>query len=85
MLITNYTMRIVAEITDKPCRITIFNWNNKYILKLEYGNYEQTYKVAALDLGGDEDIKNCLSDDFINKVMHRFMAMENDLMEVLSL
>jgi hypothetical protein len=78
-------MRVVAEITDKPCRITIFNWNNKYLLKLEYGNYEQTYKISELDLSGDDDIKNCLTDDFINKVMHRFMAMEADLYEALQL
>jgi hypothetical protein len=78
-------MRVVAEITDKPCRITIFNWNNKYLLKLEFGNYEQTYKVSEMDLTSDEDIKNCLTDEFINKAMHRFMAMEADFYEALSL
>lgn len=78
-------MRVVAEITDKPCRITIFAWNNKYLLKLEYGNYEQTYKISELDLSGDDDIKSCLTDEFINKVMHRFMAMEADFHEALKL
>jgi hypothetical protein len=77
-------MRVVAEITDKPCRITIFNWNNKYLLKLEYGNYEQTYKIAAMDLSGDDDIKNCLTDEFINKAMHRFMDMEKDFYEAVA-
>ena len=77
-------MRVVAEITDKPCRITIFNWNNKYLLKLEYGNYEQTYKIAAMDLSGDDDIKNCLTDEFINKAMNRFMDMEKDFYEAVA-
>jgi hypothetical protein len=54
------------------------------LLKLEYGNYEQTYKIAAMDLSGDDDIKNCLTDEFINKAMHRFMDMEKDFYEAVA-
>jgi hypothetical protein len=73
-----HIMRVVGEIQHPFCKITLFNWNNKYIVKFERGQIEQTYKVNELDLTGEEDIKEMLNEQFLDKVMKRFDDMDND-------
>lgn len=67
-------MRVVKEITEKACKITVFSWNGKYIIKLENGPFEQTFKVSEFDVL-EEEIDGILSVDFINEAMARFDAM----------
>lgn len=76
-------MRIVKEISHPQCKITVFSWNAKYLIKLERGLIEQTYKVPEMELSGDEDIEKLLKGDFLKRVLARFDEMENDLMEAL--
>ncbi|WP_317172155.1 hypothetical protein [Hymenobacter sp. BRD67] len=45
-------MRHVADIPFPQVKITLLAWNGKYLLKLEQGPLEQTYKVSELDLTG---------------------------------
>jgi hypothetical protein len=71
-------MRIVAEYPHPQCKITVFSWNGKYLIKLEAGPYEQTYKVSEMDVTGDDDIKKLLSDAFIQSAMERFGHMHAD-------
>jgi len=71
-------MRVVREITGKPCKITVFSWNEKYLIKLEYGPFEQTYKVSMMDYL-EEEIDEMLSDDFIKSAMKRFESMGESL------
>lgn len=71
-------MRVVKEITDKACKITVFSWNGKYIIKLENGPFEQTFKVSEFDVL-EEEIDDILSADFINEAMTRFDAMAASL------
>ncbi|WKN33005.1 hypothetical protein PZB74_06565 [Porifericola rhodea] len=76
-------MRIVGEIPHAECKITIFSWNNKYLIKLERGLIEQTFKVPEMDVSGDEDIRQMLSGPFMDKALLRFEEMEASLMEAL--
>lgn len=76
-------MRIVKEISNPHCKITVFSWNAKYLIKLERGLIEQTYKVPEVDLNGDEDIEKLLKGSFFRKALARFDEMESDLMEAL--
>lgn len=76
-------MRIVKEISHPQCKITVFSWNAKYLIKLERGLIEQTYKVPEMELSGDEDIEKLLKGDFLKRVLARFDEMESDLMEAL--
>ncbi len=71
-------MRVVREITGKPCKITVFSWNEKYLIKLEYGPFEQTYKVSMMDYL-EEEIDEMLSDDFIKSAMKCFESMGESL------
>ena len=72
-------MRVVGEIPHAECKITIFHWNNRYLLKLEAGLLEQTFKVSEYDIASEEDLKKILSEEFIRKAMDRFQEMYNSL------
>lgn len=76
-------MRHVADIPYPQVRITLFAWNGKYLLKLEQGPLEQTYKVPELDLIGlvppDVEIRQILDDEFLTAAVARFRAMHDDL------
>ncbi len=77
-------MRVVGEIPHPACKITIFSWNGKYLIKLERGSIEQTFKVSEMDVTGDEDIRAMLNEAFMKKAIARFEEMEDTLMKALS-
>lgn len=66
------------------CRITLFSWNMKYLIKLEKGLIEQTFKVPQLEVTGDEDIKNMLKGEFLDEAIRRFDEMEASLVKALA-
>lgn len=76
-------MRIVKEITHPQYKITVFSWNTKYLIKMERGLIEQTYKVPETELSGDQEIEKLISKDFMDKVLARFDEMESDLVQAL--
>ena len=76
-------MRVIAELPHPECRITLFNMNQKYIVKFEQGTLEQSYKLSELDLsgGGANEIFEMLDEAFIGTVIERFKAMRSDFSE----
>ncbi len=72
-------MRVVGEIPHPACKITIFHWNNRYLIKLEAGPFEQTFKVNDYDLASEEDLKKIVSQEFISQAMARFADMSRSL------
>lgn len=76
-------MRVIAELPHPECKITIFSMNQKYIVKFELGNLEQSYKLAELDLsgGGVNDVFEILDEQFIGVVVKRFREMNADFVE----
>jgi hypothetical protein len=76
-------MRIIGEIPHPGCKITLFNWNNRYIIKVESGYLEQTFKVDQFELGSDEDLKRLVSEAFINETLDRFTSMSDSLARAL--
>jgi hypothetical protein len=77
-------MRVVKEIINHGYRTTIFNWNNKYIIKLETSALEQTYKIDQFDLASDEEAIQIMDSTFINQVMTRFEQMASDMASAMS-
>ncbi|GAA5029527.1 hypothetical protein GCM10011506_17930 [Marivirga lumbricoides] len=77
-------MRVIGEIPSNQCKITIFHWNEKYLVKFELGLYEQTYKVDEYEVADEEALKALVSDDFIKVVMQRFDAMHEDWGKVIN-
>lgn len=78
-------MRILAEIPHPACKITVFYMNQKYIVKFEKGNLEQSYKISELEyiISGVEDVKKLINESFIHQIMQRFQQMQQDLQHVL--
>ena len=71
-------MRVVKEYLDKPCKVTVFSWNGKYIIKLEEGPFEQTFKVSELDVL-EEELEGILNENFLNQALDRFKEMGSSL------
>ncbi len=71
-------MRVIAEVPHPHLKITIFQWNEKYVIKLEIGQFEQTFKMGVLDIDGLEGVKALLTDDFLEGSMQRFLSMRED-------
>lgn len=76
-------MRVIGEIPYSQCKITLFYWNNKYLIKLERGLVEQTYKVPELEITGEGDIQKIVNEDFLAKAMSLFETMEATLYEAI--
>lgn len=78
-------MRVVSEIPHLEFKITIYSWNGKYIIKLEKGMYEQTYKISEMDISNDEEAKKIVKDEeFMKTVLARFKEMNASLNQALN-
>jgi hypothetical protein len=73
-------MRVLAEIPNPDMKITLFSWNGKYLIKLEKGPLEQTYKVDEMDVTGEADVRQMLDETFLNQALARFRDMRQDLL-----
>ncbi|HMV08631.1 MAG TPA: hypothetical protein PK325_05290 [Cyclobacteriaceae bacterium] len=76
-------MRIIGEIPHPDCRITLFAWNNRYIIKLEKGYLEQTFKIDQFDLSSEKDLNVIVNEGFMREAMIRFEAMQESLRNTL--
>lgn len=72
-------MRVVKEFNQEDIRISIFSWNNKYILKFELGPMEQTFKIPEMDVLDEADLEIFWTGDFFEKVKVRFKEMGESL------
>ncbi len=72
-------MRIVGEIPHDVCKITLFSWNNRYLIKLELGLLEQTFKVNQFDITSEAELYKIVDDSFIKEAINRFQDMDNSL------
>ena len=73
-------MRVIAELPHPDFKITLFNMNQKYIVKFEQGQLEQSYKLSELDLtgGGANEVFEMMDDEFLATVTERFKTMRSD-------
>lgn len=76
-------MRIIGEIAHPDCRITLFNWNNRYLIKLEKDYLEQTFKINQFDLAAESDLRTLVNEEFVREAVARFQAMEQSLLKSL--
>ena len=71
-------MRVIAEFPHPVCKITIFSMNQKFLIKLEKGVYEQTYKVSEIDVpDGVNGVFKILDEEFMQTAAQRFEAMRS--------
>ena len=76
-------MRVVGEISHPSCKITIFSWNNRYLIKFEQGYLEQTYKIDQFELINENDLYKIIDDSFIKKILEVFESMSQSLNKAL--
>ncbi len=79
-------MRQIATYPHPAMQITVFAWNQKYLIKFEKDNLEQTYKIAEIELTSPEDLSELLANQhFVQSVLNRFDAMQEDFYEAVAL
>ena len=71
-------MRFVQDIPHPHFRIGLYAWNGKYIVKIEAGPYEQTYKITEMDITDPESVPGRLDEPFLKQVARRFQEMDLD-------
>ena len=72
-------MRVIAELPHPDMKITIMSMNQKFIVKMERGVYEQIFKVAEMDLtDGVNSVFELLDEAFLAKAAERFTEMNKD-------
>ena len=72
-------MRIIDSIPHPSMRISIFNMNDKYIVKFELGALEQSYKFSELDIINLEILKADVAEKISPNALLRFEEMQKDL------
>lgn len=68
-------MRIIDTIPHSSITISIFQINDKFIVKFEAGPMEQAFKFDNADVKGVENLKKIINTDFIETVRKRFNEM----------
>lgn len=69
-------MRSIAELPHPDCKITIFSMNQKFIIKIEQGSLEQTYKISEMDVtDGVNGVFQLLDETFIDQALAHFKSM----------
>ena len=76
-------MRIIGEIPHPQCKVTLYHWNNRYLIKLEKNGLEQTFKVDQFELTSDKDLQLMVDETFIQTALIRFEDMERAMAEAL--
>jgi len=75
-------MRIIAELPHPEFKISILNMNQKFIVKIEQGTLEQSYKIFEMDLtDGVNSVFELLDEEFLKTVAARFTEMRKDFKE----
>ncbi|MHA6246653.1 hypothetical protein ACXYMU_01865 [Pontibacter sp. CAU 1760] len=70
-------MRVVADIPNPDMKVTLMAWNGKYIIKLEKGDFEQTYKISEMEVMNDDGAKELLDEKFLEAALNRFSDMRD--------
>lgn len=68
-------MRVVGRIPHPSITITIFEYNEKYTLKLEAGPMEQSYKITIDQIGNLANFQKLADATFLNECLAHFNAM----------
>jgi hypothetical protein len=72
-------VRVVGEIPHPSCKITVLAWNNRYLLKIEQGLLEQTYKINEYDLAGEQELYAIVDESFVQEALSLFDLMRANL------
>jgi hypothetical protein len=68
-------MRIIDSIPHESMTISIFQMNDKYMVKFEAGPMEQTFKFLIEEMKSVDGLKSKINSEFIEATRKRFNDM----------
>jgi len=71
-------MRLIKDIPHERFKIQLFNYNAKYIVKIELGQFEQSFKIGELDVDSVEDVESMITPELLKNTIVRFVEMRTD-------
>ena len=72
-------MRLIKTLFIEDIKITIFDFDLKYVIKFENYRLEQTFKLDKLEFSGLDDLERKINSDIIKSIKNRFSNMTSDL------
>ena len=72
-------MRLIKTLFIEDIKITIFDFDIKYVIKFENYRLEQTFKLDKLEFSGLDDLERKINSDIIKSIKNRFSNMTSDL------
>lgn len=74
-------MRVLRDIPHELYKIQIFQYNEKYIVKIELDQYEQTFKIGELDVDSLDEVENMVTKQLLSNTLKRFVEMRKEWQE----
>ncbi len=68
-------MRVIDSIPHESMGISIFQMNDKYMVKFEAGPMEQTFKFLIEEMKSVDNLKTKITSEFIDLTRKRFNEM----------
>ena len=72
-------MRLIKTLFIEDIKITIFDFDLKYVIKFEKNRLEQTFKLDKLEFSELDDLERKINSDIIKSIKNRFSDMKSDL------
>jgi hypothetical protein len=73
-------MRTIETIAHPQFLISIMYMNEKFILRIETGPYEQLYKFTREMCSSAEEVKAMVNETFLSEVAQHFNSMHHSLL-----
>ena len=77
-------MRLIKTLFIEDIKITIFDFDLKYVIKFEKNRLEQTFKLDKLEFSELDDLERKINSDIIKSIKNRFLDMSKDLKNLYS-
>lgn len=74
-------MRILGSLPHPQFKISVFSWSEKYIVKIEAGHFEQTYKFKEADFSSWEQLALFFDAEMMQQVLITFKQMAEQAMQ----
>ena len=71
-------MRWLKDIPHERYKISIFQYNGKYIVKIELAQFEQIFKINDTDVNSLEELERMVNNDLLSNSLKRFVSMRED-------
>ena len=68
-------MRTLGTIPHPDCRITVFSYNGRTLLRFEAGPMEQTIRLSGEEYPGLEAVQALVDEPYIQESLAHFNAM----------